>query len=192
LPPLKPSPGAVDFGEVYLSWSERGLALGTIGQDYFDIELFPYPGSFPLGDAYRLELGLDFGGGPRRFTLFFIPPRTKLHDHPPMAVLLCVGAAEAAITAGCVPVPGAEAVYFGADQPRITAELLLPWAALGVAPPKPGALLRAEVAMTSWHRERWMSLSGQAPGAAMADPAHWLSMRLGDSLAVTKPTDTPG
>src|SRR5207248_1194805 len=109
LPPLKPSPGAVDFGEAYLSWSERGLALGTIGQDYFDIELFPYPGSFPLGDAYRLELGVDFGGGPRRFTLFFIAPRTKLHDHPPMA-----------------------------------------------------------------------------------DPAHWLSMRLGDSLAVTKPTDTPG
>src|SRR5205823_1969416 len=33
LPPLKPSPGAVDFGEIYLSWSERGLALATIGQD---------------------------------------------------------------------------------------------------------------------------------------------------------------
>src|SRR3954452_14858049 len=28
LPPLKPSPGAVDFGEIYLSWNERGLALG--------------------------------------------------------------------------------------------------------------------------------------------------------------------
>jgi hypothetical protein len=192
LSPLKPSPGAVDFGEVYLSWSERGLALGTTGQDYFDIELFPYPGSFPLGEAYRLELGADFGAGPRRFTLFFIPPRTKLHDHPPMAVLLCAGAAETAIARGCTPVPAAEAVYFGADQPRITAELLLPWSALGIAPPKPGALLRAEVAMTSWHRERWMSLSGQAPEAAMADPARWLPMRLGDGLAVTKPTDTPG
>jgi hypothetical protein len=192
LPPLKPSPGAVDFGEVYLSWSERGLALGTTGQDYFDIELFPYPGSFPLGEAYRLELGADFGAGPRRFTLFFIPPRTKLHDHPPMAVLLCAGAAETAIARGCTPVPAAEAVYFGADQPRITAELLLPWSALGIPPPKPGALLRAEVAMTSWHRERWMSLSGQAPEAAMADPARWLPMRLVDGLAVTKPTDTPG
>ena len=37
--PLSPSPGTVDFGEVYLSWSERGLALATIGQDYFDIEI---------------------------------------------------------------------------------------------------------------------------------------------------------
>ena len=192
LPPLKPSPGAVDFGEVYLSWSERGLALGTVGQDYFDIDLFRYPGSFPLGDAYRLEIGADFGAGPRRFTLFFIPPRTKLHDHPPMAALLCAGAAAQAIADSCKPVPGAEAVYFGADQPRITAELLLPWSAFGIAPPKPGALLRAEAAMTSWHGERWMSLSGETPERAMADPARWLPMRLGDGLAVTKPAGAPG
>jgi len=192
LPPLKPSPGTVDFGEVYLSWSERGLALGTIGQDYFDIELFPYPGSFPLGDAYRLELGVDFGAGPRRFTLFFIPPRTKLHDHPPMAAMLCAGAAETAITDDCKPVFGAEAVYFGADQPRITAELLLPWSNLGIAPPQPGARFRGEVAMTSWHRQRWMSLSGEAPDRAMADPTRWLPMRLGDGQAVKKAADTPG
>jgi len=30
------SPGAADFGEVYLSWSKRAVALATIGQDYFD------------------------------------------------------------------------------------------------------------------------------------------------------------
>jgi hypothetical protein len=109
-----------------------------------------------------------------------------------MAALLCAGAAETAISAGCTPVPGAEAVYFGADQPRITAELLLPWSAFGIAPPKPGALLRAEVAMTSWHGERWMSLSGETPARAMADPARWLPMRLGDGLAVTKPAGAPG
>jgi hypothetical protein len=192
LPPLKPSPGAVDFGEVYLSWSERGVTLGTIGQDYFDIDLFPYAGSFPLGDAYRVELGLDFGAGPRRLTLFFIPPRTKLHDHPPMTALLCAGAAAQIIAEGCHPVPGAEAVYFGADQPRITAEMLLPWSALGIAPPQAGAKLRAEVAMTSWHRERWMSLSGEPPERAMADPAHWLPMRLGDGLALKRPAGAPG
>ncbi len=192
LPPLKPSPGAVDFGEIYLSWNERGLALGTIGQDYFDIDLFPYAGSFPLAEAYRIELGLDLGAGPRRFTLFFIPPRTKLRDHPPMTALLCAGAAAQIIAEGCHPVPDAEAVYFGADQPRITAEMLLPWSALGFAPPQPGAKLRAEVAMTSWHRERWMSLSGEAPERAMADPAHWLPVRLGDGLALKRPAGAPG
>ena len=97
LPPLVPSPGAVDFGEVYLSWSEKGLALATIGQDYFDIDLLAYDGAFPLGEAYRLELGIDAGAGPRRSTLFFIPPRTKIHDYPEMQALLCAGPAEQAI-----------------------------------------------------------------------------------------------
>ena len=180
LPRLRASPGAVEFGEVYLSWTDRGLALATIGQDYFDIDLFAYQGEFPLSDAYRVELGVDFGAGPRRFTLFFIPPRTKLHDYPEMAAQLCDGSAGRAITAGCVEVAGAEAVYFGADQPRITAELVIPWSALGVAPPGPGTQLRAEVAVTSWHRERWMSLSGRPPAAAMDHPASWRIMRLGN------------
>ncbi len=187
LPPLKPSPGAVDFGEVYLSWNAQGLALATIGQDYFDIDLLAYDGAFPLGDAYRLELGVDAGAGPRRVTLFFIPPRTKLHDYPEMQAMLCAGAAEQAIRHGCTPVPGVEAVYFGADQPRVTAEMVLPWSALGIAPPAPGARLRAAVAMTSWHRERWMSLSGRPPEAALGDPSGWRALRLGDGLAVTVP-----
>jgi hypothetical protein len=202
LPPLKASPGAVDFGEVYLSWGERGLALATIGQDYFDIDLLAYDGAFPLAEAYRVELGVDFGPteqvrelkahAPRRFTLFFIPPRTKVRDHPPMTAVLCAGAAAAAIAEGCKPVEGAEAVYFGADQPRITAEMLLPWSALGITPPAPGAKLRAEVAVTSWDGDRWMSLSGEAPDRAMADAAHWRAMRLGDGLAVTAPPPHSG
>ncbi len=36
LPRLTPAPGAVEFAEAYLSWSEHGLALATIGQDYFE------------------------------------------------------------------------------------------------------------------------------------------------------------
>ena len=195
LPPLKPSPAAVDFGETYLSWSDKGLAVATIGQDYFDIDLLAYDGDFPLEDAYRLELGIDAGAGPRRFTLFFIPPRTKLHDYPEMRAVLCTGSAAEAIAGGCKPVKGADAVYFGADQPRITAEMLIPWEALGIMPPAPGATLRAEVAMTSWDRERWMSLSGEAPNKAMADAARWRVMRLGDGIAVTapaKPGATPG
>ena len=180
LPRLTASPGAVAFGEVYLSWSEVGLALATVGQDYFDIDLLTYDGAFPLVDAYRVELGIDFGEGPRRFTLFFIPPRTKQHDHPPMRAQLCAGAAQLAISSGCTEVGGAEAVYFGADQPRITAEMVIPWSAFGIAAPAPGTQLRAEIAITSWDRGRWMSLSGRAPEAALADPGGWRPLRLGD------------
>jgi len=197
LPRLTASPGAVEFGEAYLSWSERGLALATIGQDYFDIDLLAYEGAFPLIDAYRVELGVDFGKGPRRFTLFFIPPRTKHRDHPPMTARLCAGEAQIAITEGCTKVSGAEAVYFGADQPRITAEMVIPWSALGIAAPTPGTELRAEVAITSWHRERWMSLSGRAPDAAMNDPEVWHAVRLGNGRQMIESTPplpalTPG
>lgn len=187
LPPLKPSPGAVDFGEVYLSWSDKGLQLATIGQDYYDIDLLAYHGAFPLEEAYRLEFGVDAGTGPRRFTLFFIPPREKLTDYPEMKAELCDGAAEEAIVHGCTPVAGAEAVYFGADQPRVTAELRIPWQALGIAPPSPGTVLHAAVAMTSWDRDRWMSLTGRTPAAALADPTTWRAMRLGDGIAAGKP-----
>ena len=197
LPRLTPSPGAVEFGEAYLSWNGRGLALATIGQDYFEPDLLAYDGAFPLADAYRVELGVDFGAGPRRFTLFFIPPRTKLHDHPPMRAELCAGAAQIAITEGCTEVSGAEAAYFGADQPRITAEMVIPWSALGIAPPSPGTRLRAEVAITSWDRERWMSLSGRAPDAAMNHPEDWSMMRLGNGRQMIEslpplPAPAPG
>ncbi|HWB48298.1 MAG TPA: hypothetical protein VG651_04240 [Stellaceae bacterium] len=182
LPPLVPSPGAVDFGEIYLSWSDAGLNLATIGQDYYDVDLFKYDGAFPLGDSYRVEIGIDAGAGPRRLTLFFIPPRTKVKDYLEMKWVVCAGAADAAIRDNCRPAGDTKAMYFGADQPRVTAEMTIPWSYLGVAPPAVGAPLKAEVAMTSWHNERWMSLSGKPPEAALADPGGWHLFHLGDGI----------
>lgn len=188
LPPLQPSPGAVDFGEIYLTWSNEGLALATIGQDYFDLDLMDYgSGKFPLGESYRVELGLDFGGGPRRFTLFFIPGHGDRADHQSMSTRLCTGPAAAAIAVGCTEPKEVRAVYFGADQPRITAEMLIPWSALGVPAPAPGASFTADVAMTSWYGERWMSLSGRPPALAIGDATGWTKMRLGDGVAGTTP-----
>jgi len=57
---------------------------------------------------------------------------------------------------------------------------VIPWSALGVKRPSPGARLRAEIAATSWHRERWMSSSGEPPAAAMDHPESWRAMRLGN------------
>ncbi len=98
-----------------------------------------------------------------------------------MAAELCAGAASVAVAEGCSPIAGGQAVYFGADQPRITAEARIPWSALGVSESAAGAKLRVEIAVTAWDRDRWMSLSGRAPGAALADPALWRTMRLGNS-----------
>ncbi len=86
---------------------------------------------------------------------------------------------------------GAEAVYFGADQPRITAELLIPWSALGIGPPRPGMSLRAEVTVTSWDRERSMSLSGHAPATTMKNPGGWVPMRLGNGAQMIQSSPLP-
>jgi hypothetical protein len=181
LPPLIPSPGEVPFGEAYLAWNESGLAFASIGQDYYDLDLLAYDGEFPLAEAYRIELGVDAGAGRRQFTLYFIPPKTKVKDHPPMTALLCAGPAALAGEPQpiCRSVPGAKTTYFGADQPRITSESVLPWSALGVDGPPASGLMRIELSSTAWHRSRWMSLSGLPPEQGKARPKRWTTIRLG-------------
>jgi hypothetical protein len=179
LPPLKPSPGEIAFGEAYLSWSDKGLALATIGQDYYDLDLVAYGDEFPLRESYRIELDADAGKGPKRFTLYFIPPKGKTRDYPPMEPKLCAGSVASLKNNQCAAVPGAETLYFGADQPRIVAETVLPWRALGLdGPPKSGKI-KIEVAATAWLNARWMTLSGLPPRESSARPARWAEMRLG-------------
>jgi hypothetical protein len=71
------------------------------------------------------------------------------------------------------------ALYFGADQPRIAAEALITWDALGLAGPPADRKLRIEVSSTAWHRSRWMSLSGLSPAEGAKHPEKWMAMRLG-------------
>jgi hypothetical protein len=75
-------------------------------------------------------------------------------------------------------VPLAIATYFGSEQPRITAEVSLPWQALGVAEPPARRELRMMLAATAWYRSRWMSWNGLPPAAAMQDPMTWRVMTL--------------
>ena len=177
LPPLTAQPGEIAFGEAYLAWDETGLAFATIGQDYYDIDLFARPASFPLGEAYSLAFGIDAGAGPRRFTLFFTPPEQRGKDYPIMKALLCNDAPSEIDS--CVAPHGAKAVYFGSDQPRIVAEGRLPWRALGVDAAPADGRLKIEIAGTAWHRARWMSLSGAAPKDGMAHPERWRDVTLG-------------
>ena len=178
LPPLKPSPGAVAFGEAYLTWSKAGLAFATIGQDYDDLGLLDYGATYPLSEAYRLELDVDAGAGPKRFTLYFIPPKGATKDYPPMAPKLCAGTVSELQNNDCPAVSGAQALYFGADQPRIVAEALLPWSALGLDGPPKTNKLTLDVSAVSWDNGRWMSLSGLAPRQGAAEIKRWMPARL--------------
>jgi hypothetical protein len=163
----------VPFGDLYVAWSRAGLSLATIAMDYHAPDLLPADADLPLEECFHVEWGIDAGHGPRRFTLYFVPPLAppfKLRYQ--MRPVLCRREGER-----CTPVPGAAVTYFGADQPRITAEVRIPWDALGVAGPPPHAL-RMALAATAFHRARWMSSSGRPPGAALTDPADWQRVTL--------------
>ncbi len=178
LPPLRTAPGDVAFGEAYLAWSNAGIAIATIGQDYYDPDLLAYRGTFPLREAYRLELDLDAGTGPRRFTLYLVPP-PRGERHAPMKVALCAGAPDGN---RCAAIPGANAVYLGANQPRVIAEAFIPWSALGRDGAPGDRRVRLEVSSQSWYRARWMSLSGLPPDQGAADPARWAVVPLAPPL----------
>jgi hypothetical protein len=181
LPPLIAAPGEVPFGEAYLAWNQQGLALAEIGQDYYDPDLMAYDGAFPLAEAYRLELDVDSAGGVRHFTLYVVPPLRGGAPHPSMTAMLCdgTGAEPDDPETNCKPVTGGTSRYFGANQPRIVAEALLPWPALGLDGPPVNGRLRLEVSATAWHRSRWMSLSGMPPEQGWARPRRWTLARLG-------------
>ena len=90
-----------------------------------------------------------------------------------MKPLLCVGSPSEHHGATCPPVTGGKVHYFGADQPRIVTDALIPWSALGVSGSPESRRIKLEVSARSWFRARWMSLSGETPETASADPKLW-------------------
>jgi hypothetical protein len=175
-------PPEVVFGDWYLAWNQTGLYLATISMDHYDYGLLAYGDTFPLEEAFRLEWGVDAGAGPQRFALYFIPPKeAPTQDAPAMRAQLCRTDAVA-----CESVPTAIVSSFGSD-PRIIAEVWLPWSALGVSGPPPDRRLRVELATTSFHRARWMSWSGLPPAVGIRDATHWRTVQLGGELPPAQP-----
>jgi hypothetical protein len=182
-PGLVPSPGEIVFADLYVAWDTAGLHLAVIGMDYYDPDLLAYGEEFPLEEAFRVDWGMDTGSGPQRFALYIIPPKqssglitTQMYgvlcrtDHSP-----------------CAPVPSAVTTYFGSEQPRLTVEVSLPWQELGIIGPPWPRSLRLALAVTAWHRSRWMSMDGRSPEAVMQDPARWRVTPLGGILSHVAP-----
>ncbi len=163
-----PSPEVV-FGDLFLAWSPQGLHLATISMDHYDAHLLEYDGAFPRTEAFRIDLGVDTGAGARRFAFFVIPPKEfRRKTGVTMRIEVCRMNHEV-----CDPVPSATAVYQVSDRPRITAQVTLPWKALGISGPPANMRLRVQLAATAFYRSRWMSLGGAPPADAMENPATW-------------------
>ena len=168
--PLQTGASEAIFGDLYAAWSSRGLNLATISMDYYDPDLLVYDGEFPPSEAFRIELGIDVGTGPRRFALLVIPERPAAGEAGPRFRLkFCLVS-----DTSCASVPGAQAKYFGVatDQPRVILEAILPWSAIGLAK-APKGRLRMAAAVTAFYRARWMSSTGAEPHRLMAQAKSW-------------------
>ena len=163
-----PSP-EVPFGDLLLAWSPQGLHVATISMDHYDAHLLEYDGEFPRSDAFRIDFGVDAGTGAHRFAFFVIPPKV-LRQKSGMAMHVEVCRLDHQT---CGAVPSAIAVYQVSDRPRVTAQITLPWAALGLSGPPADKHLRVQLAATAFYRSRWMSLGGAPPAKAMEDLATW-------------------
>jgi hypothetical protein len=174
VPGIEASPDEIPFGEFHLAWSDADLSLALIAMDYYDPMILDVGETFPLEEAFRVDLAIDAGSGPRRFVLYIVPPRVFPHKGAPaFAARLC--RLDGTI---CQEVPGGKTSYFGSDQPRITAEMTLPWSALGLATaPRDGVKLA--LGATAFHRSRWMSWGGKPIEELMNNPASWHHLSLG-------------
>ncbi|MBM3598599.1 MAG: hypothetical protein FJX35_10330 [Alphaproteobacteria bacterium] len=170
--------GEIPFGEFYLSWSDAGLGVALIAMDYYDPQILAVDDEFPLGEAFRLELGVDTGTGPQRFALHIVPPKVfPKKGAPAFTARLC------RIETGgdCATVDGAATSYFGSDQPRITAEMNLPWPALGLER-APTQAVKLAIGAVAFHRSRWMSWGGRPLDELMADSTGWRRLALGPAV----------
>jgi hypothetical protein len=181
--PLVASESEIVFGDLYVAWDASGLHLAVIAMDYYDPDLLAYDGEFPREEAFRIDWGVDAGAGPQHFRLYIVPPKLSTDRiNTTMGSVLC------RVDHGqCLQVAGAVTTYFGSEQPRITAEVSLPWQAFGVAAPPAPREGRMMLAATAWHRSRWMSWNGLLPEAAMQDPARWSVVTLGDAARLSGP-----
>jgi hypothetical protein len=166
--------GEVPFADCFLAWSSQGLHFALIGMDYYDPGLLEYGRKFPLGEAFRVDLGVKAGGAVRRFAFLVVPDKPKSEtDAPPFHFRVC------RMDHGtCAAVRRAIASYLSGNQTRIAAQITLPWKELGCSAPPRSRRLRIQLAATAFFRSRWMSLGGAAPDRAMADLASWRPARL--------------
>jgi hypothetical protein len=166
---MKPAPGEVDFGDVFVTWDNAGLNLATIAMDYFDPELLGTIVPFPRSEAFRIALGIDAGDRTAHIELRVVPTsvvRAGDEEKLTFAVETCWYPG----TDQCDAMPGASARYFGTalDQPRVILKAFIPWSALGLAGPPKSRALGLALGVTAFYRSRWMSIDGKAPDIAMS------------------------
>jgi hypothetical protein len=175
LVPMESAPDEVVFGDVYLSWDDEAVNVAVIAMDYYDPDLLPDRGTFPVEEAFRLSLGIRQKGHANLVQLHVIPEKTTVdRSQVRFQVRACRVEREA-----CTDTP-ITANFFGVamDQPRVIFEAKVPWAQLG-GRPAPGIEVDLAVAVRSFYRARSMALASEPLTQSVEQPSRWRRMVIG-------------
>jgi hypothetical protein len=157
----------VPFGDVHLSWSQDGLNLFHLAQNYADLFLLAYEGEFPISETYQLQIEADAGAGLRRFAVCLLPrPHSKYPGRfelvPRLFRIEDDGSLSRIDEAGLIQV-------LDKPLPHIALEMRLPARELGVAALAPGMGLSLRLSATTFYREMTMTLGAADQGRGKTD-----------------------
>ncbi len=157
----------VPFGDVHMSWSQDGLNLFHLAQNYADLFLLAYEGEFPISETYQLQIEVDAGAGIRRFAACLLPqPHRKYPGRFELVPRLFRIEDDGRLTrideTGLVQV-------LDKPLPHIALEMRLPAKELGLDKLSPGQGLSLRLSATTFYREMTMTLGAPAQGRGKKD-----------------------
>ncbi len=174
--PMQSAPDDVVFGDIYLSWDDDAVNVAVIAMDYYDSGLLAESGTFPVEEAFRLDIGIRQKEHANLVRLHVIPEKTEVDGTKVgFHVRACRVEREA-----CTDTP-ITANFFGVamDQPRVIFEAKVPWAQLG-GRPVPGTEVDLAVTVSSFYRARSMSLASGPLTQSVEQPPRWRRVVIDD------------
>lgn len=169
----------VPFADVHLAWTASSLLIATMGQDFFDLDLYERE-VVAAEDALSLHLlvspaAADGARDVRHVVIRFLPERLQQPpDFPPsehhVEVYVPRGEAVASGAGTALREPPIRSRRLRAIAPRFDAMIEIPWSLLGLDAAAPGTTVEIEVAVQGFLRGRAFTLSGRPFARAIADP----------------------
>ncbi len=169
----------VPFADVHLAFTDDALLVFTIGQDFFDPDLYERDALAP-GDALTLHLMVSpevpgAAATERHVAIQFEPAAlVQPADFPPSEQRVGVYEPRGYVVrqggVGLVAEPRIEARRLRSISPRFDGLVVIPRDLLGLAGVPPGTPFGLEVAVVGFLRGRGFTLSGQTVERALSEP----------------------
>lgn len=158
----------VPFGDVHLSWDQRGIYLASIANTYVNPSFMTYKGDFPLQETFQIHFVVEDRGAIDHFAIYLVPkPDKESPDGFETEAQLY------RLVEGRPPerIPGEGRVQkLKKSLPHVAVEAFFPAEWMGLERLQPGARLRVNVLLQSYYGEFAMIWSGPPALETLSSP----------------------